>query len=63
MHYQVQSAERTYAALRFASAVGGVDLSPRFSTMTMLRFPDRLSHRRSQYEEETLYRRANYSSD
>ena len=39
------------------------DLSPKNHTMTTMRFPVNLGLRRSQHEEETVYRRADYWGD
>ncbi|WP_353411614.1 hypothetical protein, partial [Arenicella sp. 4NH20-0111] len=36
------------------------DLSPNINTMTRMRFPINLVFRRFQYEEKTIYRRANH---
>jgi hypothetical protein len=38
------------------------DLSPKFKTMTLMRFPIKLSEWRSQ-NEKTFYRRTDYSSN
>ena len=41
----------------------GNDLLPKISTMTRMRFPVIVTMRRSQHEEETLYRRTDYWCD